>query len=151
MPSAGFAVGSSFQAGRDIDGIAEEIVALNDDVAEVDADAETHLLAYRSIRVLLGYGVLHRDSAFHGVHSTGEVSDEAVTRRVEDPTAMRGDQAIDNNPVDRERAECPDLIEPHQATVALDIRREDCRELSLDVVRFQPRQGRRTMDAPYRG
>jgi len=34
----------SLQAGSDVDGIAEEVVALNDDVADVDPDAEPHLL-----------------------------------------------------------------------------------------------------------
>jgi hypothetical protein len=38
----------SLQPGRDIDGIAKEIVGLNDNVADVDADAESHLLGGRS-------------------------------------------------------------------------------------------------------
>jgi len=41
----------------------------------------------------------------HGIYDTGEIGDEAITRRVEDPTAMRANQAIDNDPVSRERAE----------------------------------------------
>jgi hypothetical protein len=71
----------------------------------VDADAEPHRLTGRPIRILLGDGVLHRDSALHGIYDTGEIGDEAITRRVEDPTAMRANQAIDNDPVSRERAE----------------------------------------------
>jgi hypothetical protein len=49
----------SLQAGSDIDGIAKEIVALNDDVADMDADPEPHLLAIGSTRVLLGDGLLN--------------------------------------------------------------------------------------------
>jgi ISXO2-like transposase domain len=30
----------------------------------------------------------------HGIHGAGEISDETVARRVEDPTAMRGDEKI---------------------------------------------------------
>ena len=57
----------------------------------------------------------------------------------EDPTAMRGDQAIDDDPIRGEGAERADLIETHQAAVALDICCEDRGELSFDRVRFQPR------------
>ena len=127
----------SLQPGRDIDGIAEQVVALNDDVADVDADPKPHLLIGRSIRVLLSYGVLNFDGAFHGIHGAGEIGKNAVARGVEDPTAMRGDQAIDDDPVGREGAKGADLISPHQAAVAFDIRCEDRRELSFDPVGFQ--------------
>jgi hypothetical protein len=129
----------SLQPGRDFDGIAEKILALHDDNANVDADAEPHLLIRRSICILLGDGVLHRDSTLNCIHGAGEIGDEAVTRRVEDPTAMRGDQAIDNDPVSRERAEGADLILPHEAAVALDVGCEYRGELSFDGARFQPR------------
>src|SRR5216684_647415 len=112
----------SFQASRDIDGIAEEIVALNNDVADVDADPKPHLLADRSISILLGYGVLHRDSTLHGINGAGEIGDETVASRVEDPTTMRGYQPIDDDPIRGEGAKGADLIEPHQSAVAFDIR-----------------------------
>src|SRR6266446_10902903 len=63
----------SLQSGRDIHGVAEEIVALNDDVADVDADPKPHLLADRSISILLRYSVLYRDSALHGINGAGKV------------------------------------------------------------------------------
>jgi hypothetical protein len=118
--------------GRDIDGIAEEVFPLHHNVAEVDADTEPHLLTGRSIRILLGYGILHHDSTLHGVHGTGEIGDETVASRVEDPTAMRGDQGIDDGSVSVESAEGADLIEPHEAAVAFDIRGEDGDELPAD-------------------
>ncbi len=127
----------SLQAGRDIYGVAEEIVALHDDVANMDADPEPHLLIDRSIRIRLRDRVLHLNSTLHGINGAGEIGKNAVACRGEDPTAMRGDQPIDDDPVSRERAERADLIEPHQAAVALDIRGEDRGELPLDRVRFQ--------------
>ncbi len=86
---------------------------MNDDVSDVDADPKPHLLTGWAIRILLAYGLLNLDSALHGVHGTSEVSDETVASRVENPTAMRGDQAIDNDPTGGESAESADLIEPH--------------------------------------
>ena len=127
----------SLQAGRDVYPIPKKIVALNDDVADVDADAEMHLLNGRSIRILLAYGVLNFDCAFHGIHGTGEIGKHAIASRVEDPTAMRGDQVIDDDPVCCEVAKSADLISPHQEAVRLDIGCEDRRELSFDPVSFQ--------------
>src|SRR5205807_1442387 len=56
----------SFQASRDVYCVAEQVLALHHDVADVDADAEPHLLLGRSIPILLGYGVLHLNSTLHG-------------------------------------------------------------------------------------
>jgi hypothetical protein len=83
------------------------------------------LLGGAPIRNSLGYGVLHRDSTLHGIDSAGEIGDEPIASRVEDPTAMRGDQAVDDGAVSRERAKGADLIEPHQAAIAFDIGCED--------------------------
>jgi len=82
---------------------------------------------------------LDLDSTLHGVDGAGEIGDEAIARRTEDPTAMRGDQAIDDGPVSRERAKGADLISAHEAAVTFDIGGEDRRELSFDGVRFHPR------------
>ncbi len=103
----------------------------------MDADAETHLLTSGSIGVLLRYGVLHRDCTLHGVDGTREVGQNAVARRVEYPPSMRGDQAIYDGPVSRERAQRADLIAAHEAAVTFDIRCDDRRELSFNPVGFQ--------------
>jgi hypothetical protein len=84
-------------------------------------------------------GVLNLDGTLHGIHSAGEVSDETVPSRVEDPTAMGGDQAIDDHPIRGEGAKGADRISPHETAVAFDIGGEDRGELSFDGVRFQPR------------
>src|SRR5690348_6113903 len=127
----------SLQAGRDIDGIAEEIVALHDDVADVQPDAETHLHTGGPISVLLCHGVLHRDSTLHGIDGADEIGDEAIASRVEDPTAMRGDQAVDDGSVTVESAERADLISLHESAVAFDIGCEDRGELPFDRTFFQ--------------
>jgi len=72
-----------------------------------------------------------------GVDGAGEISDEAIARRVEDPTAMRAYQPIDDDPVRGEGAERAHLVLPHQAAVALDIGGEDRGELPFDRVGFQ--------------
>src|SRR6516164_3589815 len=78
----------SLQSSRDVNGVAEEVVSLHYDVADMDADPKPHLLIGRSINVLLGNGPLHRHSTLHGIHSTGEIGKDAITSRGEDPTAI---------------------------------------------------------------
>ena len=125
------------QPRRDIDSITEEIIALNQDVPDVDADAEPHLLIGLFLRILLGYGVLHRDSTLRGTHGAREIGDQTVTSRAENPTAMRGDEAIDDDPVGRERSKGTDLIPTHEGAVAGDIGGENRGELPFDGMRFQ--------------
>jgi hypothetical protein len=103
----------------------------------VYADPKSHLLIGRSISVLLSYGLLNFDCAFDGIHGAAEIGKNAVARGVEDPTAMRGDQAIDDDPIGREGAQGADLISLHRTAVAFDIGYEDSRELSFDPVGFQ--------------
>jgi hypothetical protein len=93
----------------------------------VDADAEPHLLADRSISILPTYGVLNLDGTLHDIYDAGKVGDPDVRRS----------GAIDDDPVSREGAERADLISPHQSTIALDIRREDRGQLPFDGLRFQ--------------
>ena len=100
-------------------------------------DAEPHLLTGRSIRILFGYGVLHLNSTLHGIHGAGEIGDEAIPSRVEDPTPMSSDQPIDDDPIRGEGAKGADLISPHETAIALDIGGEDRSKLSFDGVRFQ--------------
>ena len=128
-----------FQPRRDIDSIAEEIVALNHDVAHVNADAEPHLLSGRYSRILFGDGFLHRDGALHRIHCAREVSDETISRRVENSATMRGDQAIGDSPVLGQGPKRRDLISPHHAAVALHISGKDRGELAFDGWRFQLR------------
>jgi hypothetical protein len=61
----------------------------------MNTDTEPHLLTGRPVRVLLCHGVLNLHGALHGIHGTGEIGKHAVPSRVEDPAAMRGDQAIE--------------------------------------------------------
>jgi hypothetical protein len=86
----------------------------------VYTDPKPHLLTGRSIGVLLSCGLLHLDSTLHGIHGTGEIGKNAVARRIEDPTAMSGDQAIDDGPVRGKGAKRADLIE-HPSTSAAKI------------------------------
>src|SRR6516162_2422601 len=48
-------LGERFEAGRDVDPVAEDVASVADDVSEVDADAELDPPRFRNIRVARGH------------------------------------------------------------------------------------------------
>ncbi len=79
----------------------EKVLFPNDDVADVHPDPKSHLLAGNSIRILLTYGALNLDRTLHGIQTTLATSAARtlVPGSVEDPTATRGYETIDDDPV----------------------------------------------------
>jgi SAM-dependent methyltransferase len=98
----------------------------------MDADAEAHLLACRSVRILLGNCLLDRDGALDRIHRTSKVGHHAVAGGIEDSTAVRFDQSIEDRLVGSQGAKRTDFVQPHKAAVLGDIGRKDYRELSFD-------------------
>jgi hypothetical protein len=106
-------------------GIAEEVVALHDDVADMDANAEPHCLAFGPAGIFLTDRLLDRNRALNGIDRAGEIGNDTIARGIEDPSAMRSDQPVHDLatvPQPRERA---DLVLTHQPAVAGDVSRED--------------------------
>ena len=74
-------LGDAFQSRGDIDAVAHQIaVALLDDVAQMNADAELDAALGRHAGVALDHGVLHFDGAAHRVDHAAEL-DERCRRR----------------------------------------------------------------------
>src|SRR5271165_951369 len=140
-------LGERLQPGGDIDAIAEQVLSLDDDVSEMDADAEPHLLAGRTILVFLFNGALDRDSAFDRIDRAPKIGDDAVAGSIEDAAAMDGDQSVEYHPVGLQPAQRADLVQPHQPAVLGDVGREDRGELSFDHLVFCHRPSSRGADA----
>jgi hypothetical protein len=81
-------LGESFEAGGDIDPVAEQVAAVNHDIADMHANAELHWLGGLLLHVHRRDRRLHRDRALDSIHRAGEISDNAVAGGVEDPTAV---------------------------------------------------------------
>ena len=81
-------LGQAFQPRRDIDAVAIDVVALDDDVAEIDADAELDARCPPARRVALGHLALHVDRAAHRVDDAGELDQQAVASGFDDAAAM---------------------------------------------------------------
>ena len=99
----------AFEPRGDIDAVAHQIaVALLDDVAEMNADAELDAALGRQAGVALDQAVLHFDGAAHRVDHAAELDEAAVAGALDDPPMMRGDGGVDQvapePPKARERA-----------------------------------------------
>ena len=91
---AGFA--DAFEPRRDIDAVAHQVaVALLDDVAQMNADAEFDAFFRRHASVALDHAVLDLDRAADRVDHATELDDRTVASALDDPPVMRGDGRID--------------------------------------------------------
>ena len=118
-------LGDPLQPGRDIHPVAVDVVALDDDVAEVDADPEYDPLVFRDRDVALGHPALHRDRAGDGLDDAREFDQDAVAGRLDDAALVLGDLGIDQFAPQR-------LVEPFQRATS-----------SAPISRCTPRHRRR--------
>ena len=125
-------LGETFHAGGNVDPVAEQVRAIDDNIANMDADAEPHQLVTGVARVLLRDCRLHRDGALDGINRAGEVGDDAVTGGVEDAAAVRRDQPVHDHAARLKPVERANLVMRHQPAVAGNVSGEDRCELSFD-------------------
>ena len=85
-----------FQSRGDIDAVAHQVaVALLDDIAQMNADAELDAALGRQAGVALDHAVLHLDGAAHGVDHAAELDEDAVAGALDHAPVMHGDGRID--------------------------------------------------------
>ena len=77
-------LGEGFEPRRDVDPVAKDVAVLDDDVAEIDADAEFDAFGGRHRDVALGHPALQFDRAAHRVDDAGKLGEEAVAGRLDD-------------------------------------------------------------------
>ena len=126
-------IGQPFQPRRDIDAVAIDVVAVDDDIADIDADAEIDAAAGRNARIPVGHALLPFDRAAHRVDDAGEFDQQTVAGRLDDAAAMLGDLGVAQFAPDCfEPGERAFLVDAHEPRIARDIGRQDRRQFSLD-------------------
>jgi len=103
----------------DIHAVAENIVVLDNDVAEIDADAKLDPLIQRCI----GHGMVHRalpsQGAFDGVHHAGKFNQQAVAHQLDHAPPVPVDDRFDGvlaQSIEAGKRAC--LVIAHQARIA---------------------------------
>src|SRR5262249_49135784 len=106
-----------------VDAVAEQILTLDNNIADMNADTEAHLL-------FLGEGLLNRDRALHSVDGTGEIGDDTIAGTAEDPPAMGRDALVDNGATGGQPAHRANLVVTQQLALARNTGSEDRRQLA---------------------
>ena len=125
-------LGQSLQARGDVDPIAVDVVSVNDDVAEIYANAKPNSLCFRGALIVASHSPLDRGGALDGVDDARELDQRAVTHELDDAAMELFYRGIDQFPTaglqPRQRAY---LILAHEAAVANHIGSQDCGKPSL--------------------
>ena len=88
-------LGDFLQPRGDVDAIAEDIVVIEDDVAQVDADAILDTGGFGFIGFPISHGCLNRHGALDGIEDTGELDEQAVSRALDDMSMVFVDRRVD--------------------------------------------------------
>jgi hypothetical protein len=108
----------------------KDIVFIDDDVADVNADAKFDPLDLRHRGILLSHTTLDLYGASRCIDSTGKLDEHTVAGRLNYPSAMRGDGGIDKRLSDGlEPGQHAFFVRTHQAAVSGNIRRQNCRPI----------------------
>ena len=120
------------QPRRDVHAVAIEIVAIDDQVAEVQADPEHDGGVLGLVPVGLGHGLLELDGRAQRIDGAGELDQCTVAGQLDQPAAVAGQCRLEPLlamlPQARKRAA---LVAAHQAGVADDVRSDDRRQSAL--------------------
>ena len=121
-------IGERLEPRRDIDAVAEDVVILGDDVAEVDADAEFEPPLGGDIAVARGHLALHPNGATHRIDDAGELDKEPVAGGFDDPPVTFAKPRVgDLMPPGAQPGKRSVLVLAHQPGIAGDVGRQDCR------------------------
>ncbi len=88
-------IGQGFDACGDIDAVAIEVVALDDHVAEIDADAQLDEALRLDTHLALGHCLLHLDRAAHRIDDAGKLHQHTVAGGLDDAAVVSGDLRIE--------------------------------------------------------
>jgi hypothetical protein len=111
-------LGQGLQSGGDVDAVAVDVVAVDDDITEVDADAESDPPVYRVLAVAPGHPALDGNGAFQRVDDAGELDQGAVADQLDDAAVVFANRRVDE--FGAEGLECrqrPRLVRAHHPAV----------------------------------
>ena len=129
MPPAG---ASAFQPRGNVDAVAVEIVAIDDQVAQVQAHAEHKRSVCRLVAVGLGHGLLKLDGGAQRIDCAGELDQSPVAGQLDQtPSVFRQNRIEVFGTVLTQARQRPALVTPHQAGVADNVCSNDCRQFAL--------------------
>ena len=92
--SAGF--GDLLKPGSYVDPVAQNVISVDDDVAQVDANAEGDAAVFVDVTVAFGHALLHDNAAFDCRHDGRKFQQQSVAHGLDDTAAVAGDGVVDH-------------------------------------------------------
>jgi hypothetical protein len=83
-----------FKSSRDVNAIAEDVVLVENDVADMNADAEFDPEVLSHIRAVHSDAALDFNRAARRIDRTGKLDQHSVARSLDNATTMRGDCGV---------------------------------------------------------
>jgi len=110
-----------FDTRRNVNTITEDVVAVDNDVSDVDTDAKYNSWL-STARAALRYLPLNGNRARHRVYSAGKLNQNAIAGGLDDAAfVLRYGRIDDLAPMGLEGLKGPDLIRTHQTAEARDV------------------------------
>src|SRR5690348_8891068 len=124
-------LGDRFKARGDVHAIAVNVIALDDHIAQIDANAENNLL----LAFIPQFArPLDRKCAVDGIDYASELNDGAIANQLDDAALVGGDRRLkDRLPVLLQGSERARLVGRHQSGIADDVGREDGCQFPVDA------------------
>ena len=117
------------QPGGDVHAVAEDVAAIDDDIADVDANPELDPVVIGDTGIGLQHGTLDRHGAGHGVHDAGEFHQQSIPGSMHNPAVVPCDAGVDTlASVRLQRRMGANVVDTHQPAVAGDVRCQDGRQ-----------------------
>ena len=126
--------GERLESRGNVDAVAVNVLALDDDIAKVDADAQ-HDRGRCAVRLgRQGGRSLYGERAVYGIDHAAELDNGAVADQFHDPTVMGGDGRVEDDlAMPFQGAERAGLVGAHEAGIADHVGSENRRELTVDA------------------
>src|SRR5260221_4622429 len=83
-----------FETHRNVDPVTKDIVLFDNNITDVNADAEFDPLVLRHVDILLGHGALYFGGTSYRVDHAGELGNSAVPGILDDASVMLSDFGI---------------------------------------------------------
>ena len=127
-----------FETHCNIDPVTKDIVFFDNNITDVNADAEFDLLVLRHVDILFGHAALNFVGTSDGVDHAGELGNSAVPGILDNTSVMLSDFGIENRSSKRfQLRQRAFFVDPYQAARARDIRRQNSRQSPLYVLAAQ--------------
>ena len=123
------------QARCDVNAVAQDIVPVDNDITDIDADTIVDASVIRLIRLALLHRILDVDSALNRIDRAGKLHQQSIARGFEHTPIEGSDSGINQGfAVTTLPGDCTGLIDLHQPRIANHIRCEDRRQPPLKTL-----------------